>query len=340
MKKDLISVILPFLNGEKYIDKALNSLFEQTYNNYEIILIDNGSTDNSKDKIKKYDDKRIKYYCLDEANVSNARNFGISKSNGEFIYFMDIDDTIENNSFEILIRKIKDKNVDLVIFNYYEVYKDKKIENALPWNDCILDDDKINNMLIPNMLYVEGKEKIIMGSVWRIFTYSKFIKKILFNINIKIAEDLLYCISLFSCIDNMYVLNCPLYNYTISTSSSLNKPKLGMINKSIEFNEILKKTLINNGLFDNNIIRDRYYKRLGKSYTTSISSAVRHSNRKVAIKEIKNIVKKYKEDKEKYLNYDYPFYIKLSFFLMKFNMYNLIYIVYKYKERKRTKNFN
>ena len=99
MKKNIITVIIPVYNSEKYLEKTIKSILEQTYNNYEIILIDNGSTDNSAEICKKYQekDKRVKVYIQSKKGVSNARNMGIEKATGGVICFVDSDDYIKKD---------------------------------------------------------------------------------------------------------------------------------------------------------------------------------------------------------------------------------------------------
>lgn len=107
--KDLISVIVPVYNIEKYIGRCIESIVNQTYNKLEIILVDDGSTDNSGIICDKYakKDKRIKVIHKSNAGVSEARNIGINLSEGEYIGFVDGDDIIEPFMYEILLKNLK-----------------------------------------------------------------------------------------------------------------------------------------------------------------------------------------------------------------------------------------
>ena len=100
-----ISVIVPVYNTEKYIERCLKSLLEQRYNDYEIIVVNDGSLDNSEEVInmyiKNYGDK-IKYYVKPNGGLSDARNYGIQKATGDYICFVDSDDYIESELFEKL----------------------------------------------------------------------------------------------------------------------------------------------------------------------------------------------------------------------------------------------
>lgn len=91
----MISVIIPLYNKEHYIESTIQSVLQQTFNDFEIIIIDDGSTDNSAQKTRAFNDSRIRYYYQENQGVSSARNYGIKVSKGEFIAFLDADDTWE-----------------------------------------------------------------------------------------------------------------------------------------------------------------------------------------------------------------------------------------------------
>lgn len=113
MEKDLISVIIPVYNNENYFERCIKSVIEQTYNNIEIIIINDYSIDNVESIILKYKelDKRIKYYKnTKNEGVGYTRNLGISKSQGKYLYFLDSDDYIEKNCLEVLHSNINEDN--------------------------------------------------------------------------------------------------------------------------------------------------------------------------------------------------------------------------------------
>lgn len=114
-KNKLVSVIIPCYNVEKYIEKTLKSVINQSYSNIEIILIDDGSTDNTANIISELakEDNRIKYYYQNNSGVSYSRNIGIEKSKGEFICFLDGDDLYFENKIKHQLEKITENNVDI-----------------------------------------------------------------------------------------------------------------------------------------------------------------------------------------------------------------------------------
>jgi len=127
-----ISVIIPVYNTEKYLKKCLDSVINQTYQDFEIIIVNDGSTDNSDKIIKEYTCKnpeKIKSYKKENGGLSSARNYGLSKATGEYISFIDSDDYIDHNLFNKLKGEME-KNTDLIKFklttvdiNYKEISK-------------------------------------------------------------------------------------------------------------------------------------------------------------------------------------------------------------------------
>lgn len=116
----LISIIIPVYNKEKYIDSCLSNVCNQSYKNIEIIVINDGSEDNSENFIEKWaiKDSRVKYYSQQNQGVSKTRNRGISISKGDYIYFLDADDIIDKNCIGILVEKTIINEVDIIIGNF------------------------------------------------------------------------------------------------------------------------------------------------------------------------------------------------------------------------------
>ena len=112
----MISIIVPFNNGKRYLKKCLENLKEIKYDNFEVILIDDFSEDNSEEIVKKYKkDLNIKYYYTNEKTlgVGNARNLGIEKANGKYIMFVDVDDTIDKDLF-VHLKKYIDEEIEII----------------------------------------------------------------------------------------------------------------------------------------------------------------------------------------------------------------------------------
>ena len=133
MNKKDISIIVPIYNAEKYLNKCIDSIINQTKKELEIILINDGSTDNSETIIKKYDDKRIKYFKNKNQGIGKTRNFGIDKATGKYIMFLDSDDFLELNACEKMYEKAEKEELDIVVCDYYRYFDNgKKEEVKLP----------------------------------------------------------------------------------------------------------------------------------------------------------------------------------------------------------------
>lgn len=129
-----ISIIVPIYNAEKYLNKCIKSLINQTKKELEFILVNDGSTDSSEEIIKSYKDKRIKYFKNKNQGIGKTRNFGIKQAKGKYIMFLDSDDYLATNACEELFSKAEKDNLDLVINNFYRVEEEteKKVEVIIP----------------------------------------------------------------------------------------------------------------------------------------------------------------------------------------------------------------
>ena len=130
-----VSIIVPLYNKEKYILNTLRSLSVQTFEDFEVWVIDDGSTDSGRKLAEQYawDDERIQVISIPNGGVSNARNVGLRKANGEWIQFLDADDTIDSDYLSQVFGHVDVEKVDIVFTNFWMVdvqgNKLKKIEN-------------------------------------------------------------------------------------------------------------------------------------------------------------------------------------------------------------------
>lgn len=133
MLSDLISVVVPIYNVEDYLDDCIISIVNQTYNNIEILLIDDGSTDSSSYICEKYvkKDERIRYYLKKNGGLSDARNFGIKKAIGKYITFIDSDDMILSDYIETLYCSIISSNTNISICKLRAFQDGEKIKHSI-----------------------------------------------------------------------------------------------------------------------------------------------------------------------------------------------------------------
>ena len=126
LEKRKISVIIPCFNQGKYIDNAVDSVLKQTYQNFEIIIINDGSTDKfTNDLLKKYKKPKTKVYTTENHGLASARNYGYSVSKGDFIQFLDADDFLDSSKFEKQIKEFEEDNtLDVSYTNYKYFYEE------------------------------------------------------------------------------------------------------------------------------------------------------------------------------------------------------------------------
>ena len=146
-----ISVIIPVYNAERYLSACLDSVIEQSYKNLDIILIDDGSTDNSGKICDEYSikDKRIKVIHKKNEGVSVARNTGLDVATGKWISFVDSDDIIETDLYQNIISELEKNNPDLFIFNFYT----NNEKNMLYSREEIIQDREIINNIKEKIIY-------------------------------------------------------------------------------------------------------------------------------------------------------------------------------------------
>ena len=125
MNKSLISIIIPVYNVEKYLDRCISSVLDQTYQNLQIILVDDGSTDNCSELCEKYKilDARVRVIHKSNGGAADARNMGLQIADGEYIGFVDADDYIAKDMYECLYETLKKVNVILPVVGELIVLK-------------------------------------------------------------------------------------------------------------------------------------------------------------------------------------------------------------------------
>lgn len=212
-----VSVIIPVYNSEKYLKQCLDSVVNQTLKNIEIIVINDGSTDNSLQIIQKYVNKYSNIKLINKQNEGcyKARNVGLEMATGEYIAFLDSDDYIESKIYEKLYLKAKDSNADIVSADYY-ILNDNKLKTVKLSSSLKLL-EKTNNSLI-------GAEQIILDAIhWsRIFKKQMLVEKnIKFHSDIYMADDAFFHIVTMLNAKKIVYIPDILYTYRISRKGSI-----------------------------------------------------------------------------------------------------------------------
>ena len=216
-KKELISIIVPIYNTQNFLNKCVDSILNQTYRELEIILVDDGSTDESGKICDKYKliDNRVKVIHKKNGGVSMARNYGLKMINGEYVIFIDSDDWLENNMIETLYNNMIKYKVDISICNFEIDCKDGKKIITHKEEDLITRDirDKYENLFAKDGFG---------GYLWNKLIKTEVVKNIFFNENIKIEEDVLFLIEVFQKCESIYYnADNILYHYVVRDNSAV-----------------------------------------------------------------------------------------------------------------------
>ncbi|WP_321426544.1 glycosyltransferase [uncultured Bacteroides sp.] len=227
MKRNLpqISIIIPVYNVEIYLSRCINSILSQTFSNFEILLIDDGSKDKSGEICDEYTkkDNRIRVFHKKNEGVSSARNVGLDKANGEWITFVDSDDWIEEKCLEVILKHATKNALDCIQFSYKRINDKGEIFEINSAQTPILD---LNNYI--NM----GKFSVCAGG-------TMFKRDIIDNNNIrfieglKLAEDQIFILTIICSCKRLQRIPNMFYCYYLNENSATQKPKFIDICKSI-----------------------------------------------------------------------------------------------------------
>ena len=216
MKKNLFSIILPVYNAEKYVANAINSVINQNYKNWELIIVDDGSNDNSYEIIKEFlNDNRINYIYEKNSGVSFARNNALKHANGDYVLFIDSDDYFSVNLLSDMNKLLSEKNVDVVKFGYFTergiIRKKYRFSST------------VNQILEGEGLKREVKNNILssydFNCVWNSVIKNDIAKSIQFDKKIINAEDLLYFYKVLKKSKSIFITDEPYYHYIYNFDS-------------------------------------------------------------------------------------------------------------------------
>ena len=216
----LISVIVPAYNVENYIARCLDSIINQTYSNLEIIVVDDGSTDNTGAIIDDYakKDTRIKAIHQQNAGVAVARNTGIENASGDYYGFVDSDDYIEPTMYSEMLNACETSGSEMAVTEYKEIGGDESISYSMK-NYILSKEEALNTFVCENSSYR------IQYSVWSRLCRKDIIKDLRFAPG-KNCEDIMFSTKLMCAINSCVMLDKPLYNYTYDRTSSIMNTRL------------------------------------------------------------------------------------------------------------------
>ncbi len=302
----LVSVIIPVYNVEKYLDKCVESVLNQTYNNLEIILVDDGSTDNCPGKCDEWanKDKRIKVIHKQNGGASDAKNVGLDNMTGEILMFLDADDYLTLDTIEILLNLMIKHNADVSCGTYIKV--DENYSPLSKSNDkeliCVYENDNKFDFLIEH-----GIECVVAwGKLYRKNVFNKL--KYPFG---KINEDEFVVHQYIERAEKIVYINKPIYFYLQRKTSTMGN---GFSKKSLEAFEALKERI---DFFKSKNVSLKYLKFAYGSYLRDIVNFYFKSENnseinKLVLEEFENFKKLHRESGIKLFLKD-----EIKFFLFK-----------------------
>jgi glycosyltransferase involved in cell wall biosynthesis len=250
MTHELVSVIVPIYKVELYLDKCIQSIVNQTYDNLEIILIDDGSPDRCGEICDEWakKDSRIKVIHQKNIGLGLSRNTGIEAANGEYIYFIDSDDYISSDAIMKCYSLITKENADLVQFGFNCFDENKiKSKNIPQFEKYIYENSDIQNYVLPNTLSFDPSTGIKLGTsfaAWSHFYSADLIKKNNWRFvseRIIISEDVYSLLSLYHQTKKIVILPEALYFHRINKSSLTQLYLYNRFEKNVFFyQEVLK----------------------------------------------------------------------------------------------------
>lgn len=224
MKTISFSIIVPVYNAEKYLKECIDSILKQTYSEFELLLIDDGSVDRSSKICDSYadSDSRVKVFHKENAGQLHTREFGIKHASNEWIVFVDADDYIENNALEILVDNINRYDCECVIFGFREF--DEKNKNL-----------KSTSVSVSPRLIIEKSDmfKLLLFEPGHNVIWRKAVKKFCFGnrdyspfYQLRIAEDRLQSADVFYNTNSVLLIDDVLYNYRLNENGVMNTRSL------------------------------------------------------------------------------------------------------------------
>lgn len=226
----MFSIIIPMYNSEKFIDRAIQSLLNQTYKNFEIILVNDCSTDQTLLVCEKYMKSNIKLLDLDKnLGVSNARNIGLQNAKGEYVLFLDSDDWLDRNTLYLLNENIK--NSDMLVYGVVYNRNDKQVAQPLP---------TIGKFSVTDLFSMESTLFDVSILHWvtnKVFNLSIIRKNnLLFDQTLKMGEDLDFCMKYLEKIKFITVLDKYLYYYDRTNNKSLTNSNIKSLPERTKIN--------------------------------------------------------------------------------------------------------
>lgn len=249
------SLIVPVFNSAKFVGACIESVLSQSFTDFEVILVDDGSTDKSYEICMKYQDSRIILLQKENGGVSSARNFGISRALGDYIWFVDSDDLISNNSLEIIYGTIVKETADIFTFGF------RTIEKGSP--DCYSSDLIESTAVFSGIEYLNINQQIYLPP-WRMVFKRSFLEQhgLHFPSGIIIGEDFYFNLHAFRYAKKVKRIEGFLYSYMKRENSiTTSRPGRANIDSQLRILSMLKTMSVEN-VYDKDYLANRMKKNM------------------------------------------------------------------------------
>lgn len=220
----LLSFIIPAYNAEKTIKECIKSILKIQNVIYEIIVINDGSTDQTIQKIKEIQDKKVFYYTIKNEGVSNARNYGLALAKGKYVVFVDADDLVIADEFQKVIEKL-DGNTEVIMYGYVQSNGKNKINFEIPfpageYNNQVC--KKLIERLIDIPVYKKRKNDNLGARVWQYVFQKEFLNAndLQFVSKLPFAEDLCFCVAVLGKVKMFKCIDVLAYEYKITSGTA------------------------------------------------------------------------------------------------------------------------
>ncbi|MFR0544736.1 glycosyltransferase family 2 protein [Limosilactobacillus reuteri] len=289
---DKISVIVPVYNVKQYLKRCVKSILGQTYNNLEIILIDDGSTDGSGEICDGFVDKRIKVIHKQNQGLGLTRNVGIDNATGKYMVFVDSDDYIDKTMIENLYKSLLLNSADTCIGGYKRVFRNRVVSNVNPYAGQTFSNSQVVENVLAKMLGKAGKiNDHIEMSVWKVLFSTSIIQQnqLYFPSERKfISEDIIFDTEYYSKCQKVCMSNDIGYNYCDNDNSLTTRYNPNRFKLQIALFEELKERTLKLGIYDS--VKQRLYNTLIANTRYCIKLIVKFKGRNEALKSIEIIL--------------------------------------------------
>ncbi len=317
-----LSIIVPIYNGEEYLKKCLDSILAQTYKDFEVILVDDGSRDCSLEICREYEkkDSRVVVFHKENAGLVAARKSGLALAKGEYIGFVDCDDYIDDDMYQALMQTAKKDRADIVVGGILYEYPSRTVVKYNKIPQGFYNREAIEKRVIPKMLAYSGfvNAGMLSGVVVKVFKREVLVKALpkVYD-NLRIGEDIAITAYSFMNAESATIVKMAAYHYIQSEGSMIRKTDINRFNHICSLYECLMK--VDNADYKSQI--NQYISRL--VFDACVEIVLKSGYKTSKIHKTLRQILRHKISQTVFKNMEMswlPAKDKIKIFLMRFNM--------------------